>query len=1143
MKKNRTYGLMENIGLLKMIKIMHFTIFILFLSLSQAFAVNSYSQQTKLSLDLKNAKVEDVLDQIEKKSEFFFMYNKGMVDVERKIDIQVEEKGINQVLDKVFEHTGISYSIKNRQILLINNSMINNAVENITQQQKSISGKVTDSSGGSLPGVSVVVKGTTTGVITDGDGKYSLSNVPENAILQYSFVGMKGQEIAVGSRTSINVTLAEDNIGIDEVVAIGYGTMKKSDLTGSIVSVKSEDIKNLPVRSVTEALQGRIAGVMVNKSSGRPGAGSEIIIRGVGSLNGLNPLYIIDGVPADGSPVFNQKDVESIEVIKDASAAAIYGSRAAGGVVLITTKLGNYNTKSKFEITTNTGIREISKKYEFLSTEDFIRARRGIGEDYAHWSDPKSLPNTDWFNEVFEPGLEQSYQITSSGGTEKIRYYMSGAYDREDGIQKANFWERYSARFNANYKLSDKVTLKHNLYLARINENPATLNVPWRTLPYMPVYNPDGTFAKVPNETSGGNDVATLAYQHNKNKSFDINANLSADWKITNDLVFTVTGSGRLNSSYADQFSEADITRRAPTPASYNKSSNIRESYVLNAFATYSKRLMDKHNIRLMAGYEIQQSDQSWLQASADQFPVNVAESFALSTNPNKKANGSLVYGRSLSQFARFNYDFNNRYLLTANIRRDGSPKFGPSTRWGVFPSVSAGWKLNEESFFKDLDWSFVDLIKPRLSWGILGSDAAIGNFAWQPAYKQLTLHSFDEVNAVGGFNITKIVNEAIKWEEIQSTNAGVDISMFDNKLAISAEYYSRQTNDMLYYLPIPLSSGISERRNNTSTMPVNIGSISNKGWEFSISYRNQIGDLKYNVSGNLSNNVNKVTDLGIQNAFIYSGSSEFMSGNSPFKTENGLPIGQIYGLIVDGLFTAQSEIDALNAKATEKDLAAGIIKTGAVSYYNNKYTGPGDLKYRDINNDGKITDLDRTYIGNPWPKYQYGANILLEYKGFDFSAQIVGVEGRDVFNGVKSFQQYFQQDYQSTPEIFNASFFLDNGLTNQPRLGMWDPANPKLYIKDPNRNFGNYSSYYVEDGSYLKIKNIALGYSLPESILNRMKLSKLRILLSGQNLFTFTKFTGLDPEFTNNVKNHGLYTKEYYPQTKLYSIGLEMGF
>ena len=1124
----------------KFLKVMKICIFLIAFTSLQTFAIDNYAQTKRMDMKIEKSSIVSALEKIENQSEFFFFYNNKVVKLNKMVSVDLKDKTINEILDAVFLETDVEYTINNRQIIL----SLKDTESSINQQQKSVSGKVTDSYGATLPGVSVVVKGTTIGIITDSNGSYSLTKIPENATLVFSFVGMKSQEVAVGNKTIINVNLLEEAINLDEVVAIGYGTMKKSDLTGSIASVKSGEIKNLPVHSIAEVLQGRVAGVMVNKSDGKPGASSEIIIRGVGSINGLSPLFIIDGVSRGNNVNYNPNDVESIEIIKDASAAAIYGAQAAGGVVLITTKKGTFNKKAVIDVNSNYGVRQISNSYNMLETVPYIKARQAIGDNYGIWSNPSSLPNTNWFDELFNTGAQQSYNISIRGGTDKVNYYVSGGYENEKGIEKNNKWERYSLRANSDYKLNSRFTFGTRIYAVKILANPYTVEAPWRTLPYMSVRNEDGSFASVPKEVefSGGNPVASLEYAHQKNGSFMFAGDLYADWEIFKGLHFINTGSTGLSAGYNDSFIQADNLRRTAQPASYDKSSSYGESFTLTSTLNYAKTFAQKHDIKALLGYEIKNSNGSSLSANANSFPVDVSESFALSTNTNKTASGNLSYGRFLSQFARLNYSYEDRYLLTANVRRDGSPKFGPSNRWGVFPSISAGWKITEESFFKNLGLSWVTLIKPRFSWGILGNDAALNDYSYQQSYKTVTLHSFDEVNSVAGYNSIKVINKDIKWEEIHTINGGIDISLFDNKLSASAEYYDRRTKDMIYNLPTPWSSGIGENNNGTSTMPVNIGSIDNKGWELSISYHNKTGDFNYSVSGNLSHNENKVIDLGLPTAYIYSGAGSFpFSGISPFKTVNGMPVGQIYGFKTDGLIKDQAQIDALNANAKAKYLAE-TGKSASSIYYSKSLTGPGDLLFRDIDGNGRITDADRTFIGNPWPKFQYGANIFLGWKNIDLTIDIVGISGLDVFNSAKSNEQSFAQDYQTTDKIFNASYSFGNGQTSQPSLGRINPAT-NAFVKDPNLNYSSYSDYFVENGSYMKIKNITIGYTLPKNLLNHFKLEKLRIYITGQNLFTFTKFTGLDPEFANDVKNHGLYTFSTYPQTKLYSIGLDLSF
>lgn len=1134
MKKNSTQATFAlPIPIRKFLLMLKFTCLLLmaFLEVSA-----SGFSQNRVSISVRNAGVGKILHYLEKRSDYVFYYNNEELEKLPAIDLALEDVTVSQLLDSLSRRLHINYSVLKDNLVIVRKGADQ-------LQAKKISGKVVNAHGDPLPGITLQIKGTSRGVVTGPDGTFSIE-VPDNATLVLSGIGYLKKEVAVHDQTSLSIILDEDVAGLNEVVVVGYGVQKKSDLTGSIVSVKADEIKNLPVRSVAEALQGRAAGMMVSKENGKPGSAAQIIIRGVGSINGLNPLFVVDGVPRSNSTSFNPKDVESIEIIKDASAAAIYGAQAAGGVVLITTKRGMFDQQTNFNFSANRGVRQISKSYKMLETPDYIRARRGMKQDYALWNNP-ALPNTNWFDELFQNGTEQTYQLSVSGGSSKTRYYVSAGYEREDGIQKDNFWERYSLRVNADYKPNKRFTFGHQLYMAKVSENPATRDVPWRTLPYMAVYNEDGSFARVPSEVefSGGNEVASLAYIHRKSSTLLLDGVLYADWKITNDLVFRATAGGGFSANYYDSFTESNDLARTSYPESYSKSSGYNESYTLTTLLTYSKTFAQKHDLKVMAGYEVRRSLGSGLSATATSFPVQIAESFSLSTNPNKTADGSLSYGRFLSQFGRLNYSYDNKYLLTANIRRDGSTKFSPSHRWGVFPSLSAGWKVNEEPFFKNLPQKVITLLKPRISWGILGNDAAIDNFAYQSSYQQVGQHSFDEQSIVGGFNSIKVVNKNIKWEEVHSINFGLDVNMFQDKLSLSAEYYDRQTRDMLYNLPTPLSSGIASYYSTTSTMPVNIGKISNKGWELSASYRDRLGDLTYAISANVAQNKNKVLDLGLPSAYIYSGSLMFMSGNSPFKTVNGQPIGQIYGLVAEGLISDQREIDQLNDLATQKALAAGTIKDGERAWYNHQYTGAGDLKYKDLNGDGKITDDDRTFIGNPWPKLQYGFNLDLGWKGFDLSALITGITGRDVINGVKIFEQSFKQDFQTTKDIFHASFFLDNGLTNQPRVGLADPANPDKYIQDPSKNYSWYSSYYVEDGSYLKIKNISLGYTLPQQLTNRAGINRLRIYVSGQNLFTFTKFTGLDPEFANDVKNHGLYSIESYPQTKLFSAGIDVSF
>ena len=742
---------------------------------------------------------------------------------------------------------------------------------------RTVSGLVTDTQGNPLVGATIVIKDAPAmeGTITGPDGRFTLK-VPARSTLLVTYVGYKSMRLPVLNRTELEIVLEEEAERLDNVVVVGYGTQAKSDLTGSIASIKASDIKNTPARSVAEALQGKVAGVMVTKTSGKPGASSDIVIRGVGSINGLNPLFVIDGVACENNSDYNLNDIESIEVIKDASAAAIYGSRAAGGVVLITTKTGSYNTKPRLAFTSRVGVRQYTDMYEMLGTKDYVRVMQEMGVNYSIWDNPSALPDTDWVREIYQPGIEQSYNLSLTGGSERFRYYLSGAYERENGIQMNNYWERISSRLNVDYKVAPSLTVGTRIYLARLRGNPYTESFPWVSIPYMSVYDADGGYSSIPSgiDFSGANPVADIAYHHQKQSALVANGDLFLDWEIVRGLKLNLTGSAQLGGGFNDNFSEANTLGRSPSKDSYTKALDYAEQYTFTATLSYERLFAGKHDFRVMIGYEAKSAQFSDLSSTASDFPVSNPESFALSTNPTKSASGALSADRFLSQFARLNYTYDNRYLLTMNVRRDGSPKFGPKNRWGVFPSVSVGWKISEEPFFKAWNPAWVSMIKPRFSWGILGNDQALNAFAYMAAFQNVTSHSFDGTSAVGGYNNIKVINEDIRWESIYTTDVGLDVDLFRNRLSISFDWYQRITKDMIYALSVPNSAGITSPSSLTtmSTMPVNLGRIDNRGWELLVNYRNNIGYFNYSIGGNVSQNRNRVVDLGLTNAAIYGG-------------------------------------------------------------------------------------------------------------------------------------------------------------------------------------------------------------------------------------------------------------------------------
>lgn len=1007
-----------------------------------------------------------------------------------------------------------------------------------TDGKYEVKGTVTDDLGNPLAGAAVIVRGqpVSEGVITDLDGTFSIM-APPKSVLLISYVGYREVRYPVGTRRKVNVEMEEDTEYLDDVVVIGYGTQKKSDLTGSVASVDARDIKDLPARSVSEALQGKVAGVMVSKNDGKPGSTADIVIRGVGSINGLNPLFVIDGVAVGNTADYNLSDIESIEVIKDASAAAIYGARAAGGVILITTRQGEYNAAPRLSFSARAGVRSLSDMYDLLGTQDFVRVKQALGEDNAIFSDAASLPDTDWPSEIYRNGIEHSYNLSLSGGSGKIRYYLGGAYERENGTQLESYWERISARLNVDYSVNKALNVGTRIYFARVRENPYSLSFPWVSVPYITVTNPDGSWTGVPSgvDTDAGNPRADIAKHHYKSSDLTGNADLFLDWTIWDGLKLNITGAAHLGGGFDDQYSEASNLRRTPESDSYYKYLDYSEEYTFTSTLSYGKKFAGKHDFYVMAGFEAKNANYSYLSATATDFPVDNPQSFALSTVDDRTASGTISYDRFLSFFARLTYNYDNRYLFSANFRRDGSPKFGPTHRWGNFPSFSAGWKISEEPFFKKWSQNWLSSLKPRVSWGILGNDSALASYSYLAAFSNVTLHSYDGSSSVAGYNNAKVINEDIRWESIYTLNAGVDIEFFKNRLAVSFDWYRRTTRDMIYALSVPNSSGITTPSSlgTMATMPVNLGRIDNNGWELLVSYRNNIGGFNYAVSANVSQNRNKVVDLGLPTAYIYGGGGHPMQGPSPCKTINGMPISSFWGLETDGMIISQAEIDELNA----------IARANGHDYYHQRLTGVGDLKFVDRNGDGTINDDDCTFIGNPWPSVQYGFNITLGFKGIDFTADFTGVVGNDIMNLARAYTQNMVQSSNTTAEVFKASYFLGNGLTDRPRISAVDPDTGAV-VKDPNQNYSRYSDYFIEDGSYLKLKNVTLGYTFPRKWTRKAKIDRLRIYVTGSNLLTFTKFTGLDPEFAGAAKTaYGVYYGSTYPQTRMVALGIDLSF
>jgi TonB-linked SusC/RagA family outer membrane protein len=1020
------------------------------------------------------------------------------------------------------------------------------------QETKKITGTVIDANNEAVIGASVSVLGAPLGTVTDINGDFELSTLV-GSTLKVSYIGFTTyQEKITASKNRYPITLQEDFQALDELVVVGYGTQRRSDLTGSISSIKTGEIKDFSAKSLSEAISGMAAGVMVTKNDGTPGSSADIIIRGVGSINGISPLYIVDGVRQGTGFNFNMRDVESIEILKDAGSSAIYGAQAAGGVILITTKRGSEG-KTTVNANARYGLRNITTDIKLLNRDDFIRAKSYMGSDMLAASGVQNaadLPDVDWMDLMYDTGIEQEYNVSVSGSTEKANFFLSGGYYSEKGAYLDTQADRFSFRTNLDYKLSKHITIGESLYGNLRKTNPSknysvyTNVLPFRTVPTMEPLDPDqpSGFAKTPPYLNGPNLYGNeLSYHVFNDNNYTLNAQAFLNINFIKGLDLRITGAGEFYGFSKSTFTEAiNFGPAIQEKESMNAYGGTFQNLTFNAILTYDKDFGD-HSLKLMAGTEALKNDGYNLEATAWNFPVRIAESMRLSGDePNKAAIDNLMEGRTLSYFGRVNYSYQGKYLFTANIRRDGSDKFVGKKRWGTFPSINGGWRISEEAFVKDkIDW--LSNAKLRASWGILGNDA-ITQFLYETAFigDQIS-YSYGGAPMVSGWAKFKVPNSRIKWEEVNQTDLGIDLGFLNNRLSFTYDYYNRQTKDMLYDGNIPLAAGIGYYFSSdgfpTATMKMNAGLMENKGHELTIAWNDKKGDLHYSIGANASFNSNKVKRIGEK----FGDATPIDRGIGTdwqlvARTEDGHPMSLFYGYKAIGIFQNQAQVDEYNAKAVAAGSPSG--------YYQKPNTAPGDLIFDDLGQ-GWVTPNSQIYIGNPWPKMIYGINMNVDYKGFDLSLLFQGATGFEIFNAVKAYTQVFSGDGNTTKDVFNVSFFGDNGLTDVPRAGYFQDADNKLWISDANanKNYSTVSSYFVEKGNYLKLKNLVVGYSLPKNLAKKISIDNVRLYISAQNVFTWTKYTGIDPEIGGNALARGLDHQNRYLPSRLVSFGLDLTF
>ncbi len=1109
MKKYRKlmfmYGfVIQSHTMLKIFNMARLTVFLILAGIIQVLAVDSYSQSTKLTLNFKDTKLEKVLGTIEDESEFFFLYNKDLIDVEQRVDINAVDKKINEVLDLLLEGKNINYFLFDRQIVLSNQFGEtgihgHNSIA-YSRQQRAVSGKITDSAGQPLPGVSVVLKGTTQGTVTDSDGNYLLSNLPADATLVFSFVGMRAQEVFVGNRTSIDVRMEEEVIGIEEVVAVGYGTVRKSDLTGSVSSVKTAELVAVPKFNVLQSLQGRAAGVHVKQNSGAPGGATTIRIRGTNSIQGGNdPLYVIDGFPSFSSnpTMLDVADIESVEILKDASAIAIYGSRGSNGVIIITTKKGKEG-KTKVDFDTTLGYQKLAKKMDIMNAREYAeftniqRVNDGLGSYFDVNSFDEGF---DWQDFMFSTAPIRTHSLSVSGGGKKTKFAISGTIFDQEGMIKNGSYNRYSLRANIDHEIGKRVTMSFSSAISRNTldsknseggRQGVTLISAALTLPPIIVpYNDDGTYKVIhtayPWFTEGFiNPLNIINELSQVTKSNKVLTNVSFTFEPIDGLFIKILGGVENSDDRYDYYRTLNY---------YNSVGNAsitttQAMSLLNENTVSYIKDFGKHKISAVAGFTYQDYITTNLGGSGTGFLSDLTETGNLGGAATPGIPSS-SYSKwvLLSTIARVNYVFYHRFFFTFSFRADGSSRYSEGDKWGYFPSGALAWRISEEQFMKNV--SLISDLKLRTSYGVTGSQA-ISAYA--------TLNNLSSGKTVFGTSRyttfapgTRLPGN-LKWENTEQFDLGLDVGIMDNRFRLTADYYIKETRDLLNTVSLPSSMGY------TTTLQ-NVGQIQNKGFEFTIDADVFKGGFQWMLNGNISFNKSKVIKL-YGGEDIYGGYIDFIQvvDNCNLLRE-GEPMGVFYGYLRDG------------------------------------YTDDGFEKYKDLEPDGVLNQSDKTIIGDPNPKFIYGLNSLMSYKNFNLSLFFQGSQGNDLLNAtsIDNTLRYTYGHNQLREVLYNH----------------WTPETPNAkYPKITRDQTYRLSDRLVENGSYLRLKNVELAYNLPIKKWYINWVERVKLFVSIQNVLTITNYSGWDPDVNSQGGGIGQgIDHNPYPIAKSYTFGINVGF
>lgn len=985
----------------------------------------------------------------------------------------------------------------------------------LSAQNKKISGKVIDEKHQPVLGASVVVKGTTKGTTTDFDGNFTI-DVPAKATLSVSFIGYHTQNVAVGNQNQLTIVLKEEQEQLDEVVVVGYGTVRKKDLTGAVTSVSNKALKEKPIANAGEALQGRAAGVQVT-SAGKPGDNVSFRIRGISTINNSEPLLVIDGVPTDlGINALNVDDIENIDVLKDASATAIYGSRGANGVVLITTKKGK-NGDGKLSFSTNVALQQATNLPVMLNAREFASFHNEMIANYNRtpgvspltqrpdFANPEDWgEGTNWLKALFRPAFMRNYSLSYSGGNDKSNYYVSGGVFDQDGIILNTSYRRYTVQFNGESRVKPWIKFGNNLTLSHDEKKSGDYNIrmAMASLPTQPIYNEDGSYSGPDSPAHQYSDIrnvigTALINGQNTTKGYNILGNIFAEITPVNHLVFKTTGG--LDFKYWDNrsFSPKYNWKPIPNPLSnLYQDANKSTTLLWDNTLTYTNTFAQKHFLNVMVGTSAQNNVYSKINASVSNFLSDQQNQLSKGLE-NPTVGGTMNDWAILSFIGRLNYTYADKYLLTATVRRDGSSRFSKENRWGTFPSFSLAWRASNESFFPKND--YVNDVKLRVGYGMTGNQGGIDNYAYFT--KLRTGQYVFNNNLVSTLYPHVIPNPNVKWETVEQFNGGIDLALLKNRLNLTFDAYIKNTSDMLVPMAVSVSSGYSD----INVPSINAGKVENKGVELTVSSVNvNKKDFQWNTDVNVSFNRNKIVKMN-DGVPLFTGFEAFLTKLQILS--EGHPVNSFYGYVMNGLFQNQAEVDNY---ATQ-------VENG---------TAPGDVKFRDLNNDGVINAEDRTYIGNPFPEWTFSMNNNFNYKNIDLQIFLQGVAGNDIYNANRIWQEGMSVPQNQIAKVKDR--WTGEGTSN---------SIPRAIYGDPNQNT-RHSTRFVEDGSYLRIKNVTLGYTLPKEVTQKFHTDMLRIYLSCQNLYTFTKYSGMDPEVGTGGVDGGT-----YPVTRTVSFGLNVQF